>query len=117
LHDFDPQETLFWRRRLWDRVGGIDTSFKFALDWDLLLRFREAGARVARLPWFLGAFRLHRRQKTQRLMQREGLPEMDALRRRSFGRTPTFEEMHLDQRRAQLDSALAYALLQRGWRR
>ena len=43
LNDFVPQETLFWRRRIWDRVGGIDPSYKFALDWDLLLRFQAAG--------------------------------------------------------------------------
>src|SRR5262249_1995819 len=36
-----PQETVFWRRRVWERVGGaMDESFQFALDWDLLLRFR-----------------------------------------------------------------------------
>jgi glycosyltransferase involved in cell wall biosynthesis len=116
LHDFIPQETLFWRRRIWDRVGGIDTSFRFALDWDLLLRFSAAGARFARLPWFLGGFRLHSRQKTTTLLQDDGIPEMDALRRRTLGRTPTHDELHLAMRRAQLDSALVCALFQRGWR-
>jgi GT2 family glycosyltransferase len=116
LHDFVPQETLFWRQRMWDRVGGIDGSFKFALDWDLLLRFRAAGARFARLPWFLGGFRLHSRQKSHTRLQDDGIPEMDALRRRTFGRAPTHEELHLAMRRAQLDSALIYALFQSGWR-
>jgi GT2 family glycosyltransferase len=116
LHDFVPQETLFWRRRIWDRVGGIDPSFKFALDWDLLLRMSAAGARIVRLPWFLGGFRLHSRQKTSTQLQDTGIPEMDALRRRTFGRMPTHDELHLAMRRAQLDSALVYALLQRGWR-
>src|SRR5262249_23541680 len=63
--NFVPQETLFWRRRIWERVGGtLDASFQFAMDWDLILRFREAGARFVRLPRFLGAFRVHARQKT-----------------------------------------------------
>ena len=45
---------MFWRRRIWDKAGGrIDESFRFALDWDLLLRFREAGAKFVRLPRFL----------------------------------------------------------------
>ena len=57
--DYIPQETLFWRRRLWDHVGGyIDEFYQFALDWELLLRFRQAGARFARLPRFLGAFKV-----------------------------------------------------------
>jgi glycosyltransferase involved in cell wall biosynthesis len=74
--DYVPQETLFWRRRLWDKVGGkMDESFHFALDWDLLLRFRDAGARFVRLPRFLGAFRVHSAQKTATMMQEVCLPE------------------------------------------
>jgi hypothetical protein len=38
--DYVPQETLFWRKRAWDLAGGIDPSFQFALDWDLLARFQ-----------------------------------------------------------------------------
>jgi glycosyltransferase involved in cell wall biosynthesis len=64
--DYVPQETLFWRRGIWEKVGGrMDESFQFALDWELLLRFRDAGARFERLPRFLGAFRLHGTQKTE----------------------------------------------------
>src|SRR6266536_2586777 len=38
LADYIPQESLFWRRRIWERVGGrVDPSFEYALDWDLLL--------------------------------------------------------------------------------
>ncbi|NDJ52430.1 MAG: glycosyltransferase [Chloroflexi bacterium] len=62
--DYVPQETLFWRRHIWDAVGGIDPTFRYALDWDLLLRFQAAGARFARLPAFLGAFRVYPEQKT-----------------------------------------------------
>jgi glycosyltransferase involved in cell wall biosynthesis len=64
--DIVPQETMFWRRRIWEKVDRkMDESFQFALDWDLLLRFRDAGARFERLPRFLGAFRLHQMQKTE----------------------------------------------------
>ena len=45
-------------------AGALDQSFHYALDWDLLLRFLDAGARFVRLPRFLGAFRLHPEQKT-----------------------------------------------------
>ena len=38
---------MFWRRRIWDKAGGqIDESFQFALDWDLLLRFRAGRGEV-----------------------------------------------------------------------
>jgi hypothetical protein len=35
------------------------------MDWDLLLRFQENGHRIVRLPYFLGCFRFHSKQKTQ----------------------------------------------------
>ena len=63
--DYVPQETLFWRERAWNEVGGLDPDFQFAMDWDLLLRFQEHGLRIMRLPYFLGCFRFHSRQKTQ----------------------------------------------------
>jgi glycosyltransferase involved in cell wall biosynthesis len=78
--DYVPQETLFWRRSVWERIGGIDEGFRFAMDWDMLIRFRDAGARIVRVPRFLGAFRIHDRQKTAAINQTHGLPEMEAIR-------------------------------------
>ena len=86
LNDFVPQETLFWRRRIWDRVGGIDPAFKFALDWDLLLRFQAAGARIVRVPRFLACFRVHAAQKTSARMHDIGQQEITLLRERTHGR-------------------------------
>ena len=63
--DYVPQETLFWRERAWNEVGGLDPDFQFAMDWDLLLRFQDKGHRIVRLPYFLGCFRFHSKQKTQ----------------------------------------------------
>jgi hypothetical protein len=84
--DFVPQETLFWRRSIWERAGGrIDESYRFAMDWDLLLRFRSVGARMVRLPDFLGAFRIHSTQKTSAQINEIGMKEMARLRRRALG--------------------------------
>lgn len=85
--DYVPQETLFWRRSLWDRIGGqLDENFQFAMDWDLLIRFREVGANFRRLPRFLGAFRIHWRQKTFAQSTERGAEEMGLLRERCHGR-------------------------------
>jgi hypothetical protein len=85
--DYVPQETLFWRRRIWDKVGGyMDESFKFALDWELLLRFQAAGAKMVRLPRFLGAFRIHASQKTSSQIDDIGAEEMARLRQQCHGR-------------------------------
>ena len=81
--DYVPQETMFWRREIWEKVGGaVDESFQFALDWDLLLRFRAAGARFRRLPRFLGAFRVHPEQKTSAQRESVGNREMQRLYQR-----------------------------------
>ncbi len=63
--DYIPAETLFWRRSLWDKAGGgLDEGLSHVDDWELVLRFADAGARFVRLPRFLGAFRVHPYQRT-----------------------------------------------------
>ena len=92
LIDYVPQETLFWRREAWERAGArIDASLRFAIDWDLLLRLRETGARMVRLPRYLGAFRVHSEQKTAR-EYRQCLAECDLLRQRVHGRAMIEDE-------------------------
>lgn len=94
--DYIPQETMFWRRRIWDEVGGqIDESFRFAMDWDLLIRFREAGARFARLPRFLGGFRVHSQQKSSAEISGIGYQEMTRIRERVLGRVPLDSEIYM----------------------
>lgn len=92
--DFVPQETLFWRRRVWDRIGGaLDESFQFAMDWDLLLRLRDAGAKFVRLPRFIAAFRVHAQQKTSAEIGDVGFREMNRLRERCHGRPVSDHEI------------------------
>lgn len=57
------QESLFWTRALYERAGGINTTMKYAGDFDLWCRF----ARYA--PLFttnvaMGGFRVHSGQKS-----------------------------------------------------
>ncbi|MES2935166.1 MAG: glycosyltransferase [Pseudomonadota bacterium] len=92
--DYVPQETMFWRRSIWERSGGrIDESFRFAMDWDLLIRFRKAGAKFAHLPRFLGAFRIHEKQKTSAAISEIGYLEMDRIRQQELGRTVTHRQI------------------------
>lgn len=92
LLDFVPQETLFWRRSVWEAAGGrIDPGLRFAVDWDLLLRLRETGAKMVRVPRFLGAFRVHEDQKTATWFD-QALIECEALRLRVHGRSISHDE-------------------------
>jgi glycosyltransferase involved in cell wall biosynthesis len=79
--DYIPQETMFWRKRIWDASGGsVDEGFQFALDWELIVRFLNAGARFYRIPAFLGQFRIHSRQKTNAEIADTGFREMERVR-------------------------------------
>jgi len=93
--DYIPQETLFWRRSIWEKAGGeIDESFRFAMDWDLLTRFRNSGAKFSHIPIFLGAFRIHQAQKTSAAISDIGYQEMDKIRERELGKLPAANEIN-----------------------
>ena len=53
------QEGTFWRKRLWDKAGGIDARFRLAGDWDLWRRMAQHSAYL-QLPCTLAAF--HKRE-------------------------------------------------------
>ena len=115
--DYVPQETMFWRKRAWDLAGGIDPSFQFALDWDLLARFTQAGCRIVRLPYFLGAFRVHAEQKTSHAIHTTGAEEMRRIRTRFHGeRMDDFETINAYARKTRFRGALVARLLALGIR-
>jgi glycosyltransferase involved in cell wall biosynthesis len=82
--DYVPQETFFWRRRIWEKLtpSMLDERFSFGMDWDLLARMRDLNAKIVRVPHFLGVFRVHELQKTNTLITTIGREEMQAIRLR-----------------------------------
>ncbi len=98
-------------------VGGIDPSFQFALDWDLLARFQQAGCRMVRLPYFLGAFRVHSEQKTSQAIHTVGAEEMKRIRTRFHGeKQDDFATIDRFARRTRFRGALVARLLEAGIR-
>lgn len=82
LKDYIPQESMFWRRRMWDKVGAqFNTKLDFALDWDLILRFLTAEAVFAHVSDLFGVFRIHAAQKSQANYVANGADEIDCLRK------------------------------------
>ena len=79
--DYIPQETTFWRRRIFDKVGNIDPTYRFAMDYDLFARFMIQG-NMKRVNDIYGAFRIHDTSKTQTQIQTIGMQEMDRVRTR-----------------------------------
>jgi hypothetical protein len=86
--DLVPQEAAFWRRGLWERLGGLSEEIEIAFDWDFFRRAEAAGAKIVRLPRFLGAMRQHPGQKT-RARDPQSQAEQEAIRARDGGRPLT----------------------------
>jgi len=61
-----PQETTFFSKRLYLECGGIDTSYSYAMDYDLWLRMAKIRPPHL-LDDYLACFRFHEGQKSSRL--------------------------------------------------
>jgi glycosyltransferase involved in cell wall biosynthesis len=88
-----PQETMFWRRRVWDTIGTLNLDFHYALDWEFMLRAKAAGFKFARARRFLACFRVHDQQKTTSNYD-VGHREMSALRQKYLGHLPNQPEIY-----------------------
>lgn len=110
--DYIPQETMFWRKSLYEAVGGIDPNLQFTMDWDLILKFQAHGAKFVRLPYFLGCFRAHGDQKSQQASP-VGKEEITSLIKRHGGDDTFGEEyqsVHRKFRRRAMMSVLRMAI-------
>ena len=58
-----PQQAAFWRADLWRRVGPLDPSFYFAMDYDLWVRLAKI-TQIDYVPQTWANFRLHGSGKT-----------------------------------------------------
>jgi glycosyltransferase involved in cell wall biosynthesis len=61
---FVPQQAMFWRKDLYERVGGINPSLRFAMDYELTLKFLLGRARVGKIRKVLANFRVHPEAKS-----------------------------------------------------
>lgn len=66
------QPAAFWAKALYDRVGGIDASFKFTMDTELILRFALTRAQFRFLREYFTGFRIHPDSKTSTIRQIAG---------------------------------------------
>ncbi len=59
-----PQQTIFFRKSVLGKVGYIDESYSYAMDFDFLVRISKK-CRIAYVPnEFFARFRLHSSSKT-----------------------------------------------------
>lgn len=90
------QECCFWRRKLYESVGGIDRSLFFIMDYDLFYRMWREG-KFQKINRYLGCLRIHsdsknslhqdiRIEELEKLQGRLNIVERGPLQRRIFGR-------------------------------
>ena len=63
------QPEVFFRRSLFEKVGGFDISYHLAFDYDFWVRCFLAGARVAHIDQVFAQFRTHSEQKSKAAAQ------------------------------------------------
>ena len=78
-----PQQTTFFWARYWEQVGPLDTSFHFAMDYDLWVRLAKL-APLIYSPQLWANFRLHGEGKTTTMDDR-CYPEMIRVYQREGG--------------------------------
>jgi glycosyltransferase involved in cell wall biosynthesis len=65
-----PQPAVFWRRSFWQRVGPLDKSLYFTMDYDLWLRMARLAPPLV-LDALLAKFRLHPGSKSGKVDRRQ----------------------------------------------
>ncbi|MGO9179952.1 MAG: glycosyltransferase family 2 protein [Candidatus Limnocylindrales bacterium] len=68
-YNYIPQPSAFWRRGLYEEVGGLDPAYELAMDTDLFARFAER-TRPRHVSRFWSRMRSHPDQKNVRLRSR-----------------------------------------------
>jgi glycosyltransferase involved in cell wall biosynthesis len=61
-----PQECTFFTRKMYEAVGGFDSSYHYAMDMHAWLRMASL-CKPIRIPEYVGCFRVHSAQKTTRM--------------------------------------------------
>ncbi len=76
-------QAVFFRRRVIESFGGLDESYRFAMDYEFFVRVLQRGVATQFVPQLWGAFRLHDAAKTATIVD-IGLREVAQVRR-SYG--------------------------------
>src|SRR5215217_1316603 len=80
-HNYLPQPSTFWRRGIYEKVGGLDVRMELSMDADLWARFAEHTA-LHHVPLAWSRMRYYPEQKNRRLRTKSD--EEDALIRSRY---------------------------------
>jgi glycosyltransferase involved in cell wall biosynthesis len=83
-YNYIPGMSAFWRKPIYDRVGGLNPEFDLSMDADLWIRFAAAGARIKHLRRLWSCMRFYAEQKNTRLRDKTYLEDL-RIRERYWG--------------------------------
>ena len=63
MSDYILQQTVFFRRKVFDEVGWLDNDLRYGMDWDILIRIGKRFM-LRYLPYYMGSLREHGEAKT-----------------------------------------------------
>lgn len=111
-YNYIPQPSAFWRRDLYEEVGGLDRAFDLAMDTDLFARFSDR-TRPTHVSRMWSRMRAHPEQKNVRLRARSDR-EDDVIRRRYTRTTgPRWVIERIVARMIRITARLAIAVYRR----
>jgi glycosyltransferase involved in cell wall biosynthesis len=90
-HNYIPQPATFWKQDLYKEVGGLDESFKLAMDGDLFWRFSRI-ARPVHVRKLWARMRSYPQQRNKSLRAESDAEDM-RIRAKYLGRTPKALEL------------------------
>ena len=92
-----PHPTLYVRRAVYDRLGGFDTRYRIAADYDTVLRFLAVGKiRAAYIPEVLVRMRAGGiSNRSLKSIIRKSMEDVDVLRRNKVGGVLTLLQKNL----------------------
>lgn len=62
-HDYIGQPALFFRRSIFEKIGYLDESLHYSMDWDFVIRLRKNYA-MLHCPFYLATYRVNKNTKT-----------------------------------------------------
>jgi len=102
------QTGAFWRRRIYERVGGINPYYKFCMDFDFFCRVAEIG-RLVHLRDYLACFRVHKSAKSL-ILKSIGEIEHEQIQRRYLPENINEYSLFYHRTLCQLKRFVAYIL-------
>jgi len=106
--NYIPGMSMFWRRTLYDKAGGLNPEFQLAFDADLWIRFSDHG-RIEHVARQWSRMRFYPEQKNRRL--REQSDHEDMLIRSRYWKNQTMPRTYHIRRQIALAIRIAWKLL------